>query len=64
MSGSMCVTGIMVMLLSAVANGSELRYITDIKPVFEKQCAGCHGGEGAPEHGDFEKDKQEKSTTT
>lgn len=53
----------MVMLLSAVANGSELRYITDIKPVFEKQCAGCHGGY-APEHGGFEKDKQEKSTTT
>ncbi len=54
---SLCVTGMMVMLLSAAANGSEAGYITDIKPVFEKQCAGCHGGD-APEYGDFEKDKE------
>ena len=54
---SLCAAGMMVALLSATANGGEARYSTDIKPVFEKQCAGCHGGD-APEYGDFEKDTE------
>jgi hypothetical protein len=34
-----------------------VRYTTQIKAVFDRQCAGCHGGD-APEYGDFKKDKE------
>lgn len=40
--------------LSSSANAGETFYTTHIKPVFDRQCAGCHGGD-APELAVFEK---------
>jgi len=35
----------------------EVRYSTHIRPVFEQKCAPCHG-DGAPEYGEFNKEKE------
>lgn len=38
----------------------DVRYTTDIKAVFDRQCSMCHGA-GSPEYGDFKKDKEKFS---
>lgn len=40
---------------AANAPADDVRYTTHIKPLFEKQCIGCHGPD-SPEYGDFDKD--------
>ena len=44
-------------LVSPEVNAQEVRYTTHIKAVFDRSCAACHGS-GAPEYGDFKKDKE------
>jgi len=48
---------VMAMLWSVQAQAAEVTWQKDIKPIFEKQCAGCHGA-GSPEQGEFKKDKK------
>jgi hypothetical protein len=43
--------------MAADASGDDVRYTTHIKPLFERQCSGCHGPD-SPEYGDFDKDKK------
>lgn len=45
-----------LVLAAAPAAAEDVRYTTAVKAVFDKQCAGCHGGD-APEYGDFKKEK-------
>jgi hypothetical protein len=47
----------LALIIAAAAPAEEVRYTTHIRAVFERQCAGCHGGD-APEYGDFKKDKE------
>jgi len=49
-------------MVAMLAGGSapaaeEVRYSTHVRPVFEQKCAPCHG-DGAPEYGEFERDKK------
>ena len=49
---------------SVQAKAAEVTWQKDIKPIFDKQCAGCHGKD-SPEFEEFSKDKKkwtEKST--
>ena len=55
-SGLLIATGLFVSL-SIVANAGETVYTKHIKPVFDRQCAVCHGKD-APEHGDFKRDRE------
>jgi hypothetical protein len=48
---------LMVLLAAASAPADDVRYTTHIKSVFDRQCAGCHGGD-APEYGDFKKNAE------
>jgi hypothetical protein len=49
---------------SVQTEAAEVTWQKDIKPIFDKQCAGCHGN-GSPELEEFDKDKKkwtDKST--
>lgn len=39
------------------ARAVEVTWSADIKEIFEARCRWCHGGERAPEHFEFKKDK-------
>ena len=41
---------------ASTVSAGDVRYASQIRPLFEAKCAPCHG-HGAPEYGDFEKDK-------
>lgn len=49
--------GLLAVLAAGAAAAEDVRYTAHIKPVFDKQCAACHGAD-APEYGDFKKDKE------
>ena len=54
----------MAFVWSVQAQAAEVTWQKDIKPLFDKQCASCHGTD-APEHEEFSKDKKkwtDKST--
>ena len=56
--------GVMVFIWAVQAEAAEVTWQKDIKPVFDKQCAGCHGAD-SPEYEEFMKDKKkwtDKST--
>lgn len=55
MRGLLIAMGLFVSLTIA-AHAGETTYTAHIKPLFDRQCAACHGKD-APEHGDFKKDK-------
>jgi hypothetical protein len=44
--------GLVVLSLSSLAWAEELSWRTDIKPIIDARCAGCHG-DGAPEYSDW-----------
>ena len=52
-------TGLAVMALgwAVPAQATEVTWQKDIKPIFDKQCAGCHGAD-SPEHALFAMDKK------
>ncbi len=50
-------TAAMLFLVSLDVNAQEVRYTTHIEAVFDRLCAACHGS-GAPEYGDFKKEKE------
>lgn len=43
-------------LLTGLAQAQEITWSKDIKPIFEKNCAACHGAE-TPEYARFKKEK-------
>ncbi len=47
----------MAFVWAVQAQAAELTWQKDIKPLFDKQCAGCHGTE-SPENEEFSKDKK------
>lgn len=47
----------MLFVLAVQAQAAETTWQKDIKPIFEKQCAACHGKD-SPEHEEFKKDKK------
>lgn len=47
----------MALVWAVQAQAAEVTWQKDIKPIFDKQCAGCHGA-NAPEVAEFKKDKQ------
>jgi len=47
--------GLMAQALSVSAG--DVMYTSQIKTIFETKCSSCHG-QGAPEYGDFEKEKE------
>ncbi len=49
--------GAVALVWGAQAAGAEVTWQKDIKPIFDKQCAGCHGT-GSPEIEEFDKDKK------
>jgi len=49
--------GAMALLFAVQAEAAEVTWQKDIKPIFVRQCAGCHGP-GAPEQAEFKKDKK------
>ena len=49
--------GVMAFIWAVQAEAAEVTWQKDIKPVFTKQCAGCHGTD-SPEHEEFVKDKK------
>jgi len=49
--------GAMVILWAVQAQAAEVTWQKEIKPLFEKRCAGCHGAD-SPELGEFKKDKK------
>lgn len=51
--------GLVLIALVWVVQGeaAEVTWQNDIKPIFDKQCAGCHST-GSPEHDEFSKDKK------
>ena len=53
-----CLAGlaITVLLYPLQLNAAEVSWQKDIKPVFGRQCAGCHGKD-SPEYGEYKKDK-------
>jgi len=57
MSKSILLAGITALLLAGQSNAAEFTWHADIKPIFDKQCAGCHGAD-SPEHDMFAKDKK------
>ena len=48
----------LALLLAPAVRAEDVRYATHIKALFDRQCAGCHGGD-APEYGDFKRDKEQ-----
>lgn len=48
---------VMVASFSLPALGGDVTYTTDIRPLMEQKCLGCHGA-GSPYYGDFKKDKK------
>jgi hypothetical protein len=60
------ITGLAAMAFfwAVQAQAAEVTWQKDIKPLFDKHCANCHGSD-APEHEEFNKDKKkwtDKST--
>jgi hypothetical protein len=53
----MMALGAMAFLWAAQAEAAEVTWQKDIKLIFEKQCAGCHGAD-SPVHDEFNKDKK------
>ena len=56
--------GVMAFIWAVQAEAAEVTWQKDIKPVFDTQCAGCHGAD-SPEYEEFMKDKKkwtDKST--
>jgi hypothetical protein len=56
--------GALAFVWAVQAEAAEITWQKDIKPIFDKQCAGCHGSD-SPEYEEFNKDKkkwQEKGT--
>ena len=56
--------GVMAFIWAVQAEAAEVTWQKDIKPIFDKQCAGCHGAD-SPEFEEFMKDKKkwtDKST--
>lgn len=49
--------GMVVAAWAAQAQAAEVTWQKDIKPLFDKKCAACHGA-GAPEQAEFKKDKK------
>ena len=47
---------VMALVWAGQAQAAEVTWQKDIKPIFDKQCAGCHGAD-SPEHSVFSKDK-------
>lgn len=47
----------MAFVWAAQAQAAEITWQKDIKPLFDRQCAGCHGTD-SPEHEEFSKDKK------
>lgn len=47
----------MVFVFAVQAQAAEVTWQKDIKPIFDKQCVGCHGAD-SPEHDEFGKDKK------
>lgn len=47
----------MVFVLAVQAQAAEVTWHKDIKPIFDRQCVGCHGTD-SPEHDAFAKDKK------
>jgi hypothetical protein len=47
----------MAFVWAAQAQAAEVTWQKDIKPLFDKHCASCHGA-NAPEHEEFNKDKK------
>lgn len=50
-------TAAAVLAASSAPAADVVQYSTNIRPVFERQCAPCHGN-GSPELGEFKKDKE------
>lgn len=48
-----------IMVVSGASQllAADVTWQKDIKPVFDKQCAGCHGA-GSPDYNEFGKDKK------
>ena len=56
--------GVMAFIWAVQAEAAEVTWQKDIKPIFDRQCAGCHGAD-SPEYEEFMKDKKkwiDKST--
>jgi len=47
----------MAFVLAVQAQAADVTWHKDIKPLFDKNCLGCHGAE-SPEHDEFGKDKK------
>lgn len=50
----------MALIWTAQAQAAEVTWQKDIKPLFDKNCLGCHG-EKSPEHDEFARDKKRYS---
>lgn len=48
---------VMALVWAGQAQAAEVTWQKDIKPIFDKQCAACHGA-NSPEHDVFAKDKK------
>ena len=48
-----------VLGVASVSTAEEVTYSKQIKQLFDRQCAGCHGANAAPEYGAFKADKQQ-----
>ncbi len=53
----MGLVGVMAFAMCVQAEAAEVTWQKDIKPIFDKQCAGCHGAD-SPEFEEFNKDKK------
>ncbi len=49
--------GVTAFLWTVQAQAAEVTWQKDIKPIFDKRCAGCHGSD-SPEAAEFKKDKK------
>lgn len=45
-------------LIASTASAGEMTWSTDIKPIVETHCLGCHGPDSAPEYPLFKKEKE------
>jgi hypothetical protein len=45
-------------LAASSARAEDVTYTRHIKPLFEAKCAGCHGGDSAPDHHAFKAEKE------